>query len=78
MLLLMYINNHASGFHKIAKYPLYPGIHSMANLQTIINKKVFNKLSSKQNQTALDSLVLIADLWTAKLRRAAGLEGRAH
>ena len=36
----VYINNHASGFHKIAKYPLYPGIHSMANLQTIINKKV--------------------------------------
>ena len=48
----VYINNHASGFHKIAKYPLYPGIHSMANLQTIINKKVFNKLS-KQHQTCL-------------------------
>jgi TRAP-type C4-dicarboxylate transport system substrate-binding protein len=70
----VYINNHASGFHKIAKYPLYPGIHSMANLQTIINKKVFNKLS-KQNQTALT--VWTYWTWTAKLRDA-GLEGRAQ
>ena len=61
----VYINNHASGFHKIAKYPLYPGIHSMANLQTIINKKVYNKLS-KQNQTALT--VWTYWTWTAKLR----------
>ena len=70
----VYINNHASGFHKIAKYPLYPGIHSMANLQTIINKKVFNKLS-KQNQTALT--IWTYWTWTAKLRDA-GLEGRAQ
>jgi len=70
----VYINNHASGFHKIAKYPLYPGIHSMANLQTIINKKTFNKLS-KQNQTALT--VWTYWTWTAKLRDA-GLEGRAQ
>ena len=69
----VYINNHASGFHKIAKYPLYPGIHSMANLQTIINKKVFNKLS-KQNQTALT--VWTYWTWTAKLRDA-GLEGKS-
>jgi TRAP-type mannitol/chloroaromatic compound transport system substrate-binding protein len=70
----VYINNHASGFHKIAKYPLYPGIHSMANLQTIINKKVFNKLS-KQNQTALT--IWTYWTWTAKLRDA-GLDGRAQ
>ena len=70
----VYINNHASGFHKIAKYPLYPGIHSMANLQTIINKKVFNKLS-KQHQTALTVWTYMT--WTAKLRDA-GLDGRAQ
>ena len=70
----VYINNHASGFHKIAKYPLYPGIHSMANLQTIINKKVFNKLS-KQNQVALKTWTYW--VWTSKLRDA-GLDGRAQ
>ena len=31
----VYINNHASALHKIAKYPLYPGIHSMANLRPL-------------------------------------------
>ena len=46
----------------------------MANLQTIINKKVFNKLS-KQNQVALKTWTYW--VWTSKLRDA-GLEGRAQ
>ena len=29
-----YINNHTSGFHQIAKYPIYPGIHSQRNRPT--------------------------------------------
>ena len=33
-----YINNSTSGFHQVAKYPLYPGIHSMAVRQFTINK----------------------------------------
>ncbi len=40
-----YVNNSASGFHDIATYPLYPGIHSMAVRQFTISKKVWNKLS---------------------------------
>ena len=46
----------------------------MANLQTIINKKVFNKLS-KQNQVALK--IWTYWVWTSKLRDA-GLDGRAQ
>ena len=47
------VNNEASGMHKIAKYPIFPGIHSMAVLQFIVNKKVWDKLG-KEGQTALE------------------------
>lgn len=48
-----HVNNHASGMYKIAKFPIYPGIHSMAVLQFIVNKKVWDKLG-KEGQTALE------------------------
>ncbi len=48
-----FVNNEASGMHKIAKFPIYPGIHSMAVLQFVLNKDVWNKLS-KDDQTALE------------------------
>jgi len=69
----VYINNHASGFHKIAKYPLYPGIHSMANLQTIINKRVWDKMSASE-KAAMESLTY--SIWSSKLRdsRLEGLD----
>ncbi len=47
------VNNEASGMHKIAKYPIYPGIHSMAVLQFVMNKDVWNKLSD-QDKTLLE------------------------
>lgn len=40
-----YVNNDASGMHKVAFFPLYPGIHSMAVLQFVVNKDVWNKLT---------------------------------
>lgn len=43
-----YINNSTSGFHQIAKYPLYPGIHSMAVRQFTVNKGVWDGLSDDQ------------------------------
>ena len=67
----VYINNHASGFHKIAKFPLYPGIHSMANLQTIINKRVWDGMSEME-QAALETWA--HSTWQRKLRDAT-LEG---
>ena len=48
-----HVNNNASGMYKIAKFPIYPGIHSMAVLQFIVNKKVWNKIG-KEGQTALE------------------------
>lgn len=67
----VYINNHASGFHKIAKFPIYPGIHSMANLQSIINLRVWDGLSA-QEQAILETWVYAT--WQQKLRDAT-LEG---
>ncbi len=43
-----YINNSTSGFHQVATYPLYPGIHSMAIRQFAINKGVWDSLSEEQ------------------------------
>jgi TRAP-type C4-dicarboxylate transport system substrate-binding protein len=43
-----YVNNAASGMHKVALYPLYPGIHSMAVLQFIVNKDLWSKLSDAE------------------------------
>lgn len=48
-----HVNNNAHGMYKIAKYPIYPGIHSMAVLQFIVNKKAWDKLS-KEEQTSLE------------------------
>ncbi|MGI9384100.1 MAG: TRAP transporter substrate-binding protein, partial [Methyloligellaceae bacterium] len=48
-----HVNNNAHGMYKIAKYPIYPGIHSMAVLQFIVNKKVWEKLGP-EGQTALE------------------------
>ena len=43
-----YINNASSGFHQVAKYPLYPGIHSMAVRQFTVNKGVWDGLTDGQ------------------------------
>jgi len=48
-----YINNSTSGFHQVAKYPLYPGIHSMAVRQMTINKGIWDGLTADQ-QTAVE------------------------
>lgn len=49
-----FVNNEASGMHKVAKYPIYPGIHSMAVLQFIMNKDVWDGLSETE-QTILET-----------------------
>jgi TRAP-type C4-dicarboxylate transport system substrate-binding protein len=49
-----YINNSTSGFHQVATYPLYPGIHSMAMRQFTINKGVWDGLS-EEHKLALET-----------------------
>lgn len=68
-----HVNNNASGMYKVAKFPIYPGIHSMAVLQFIVNKKVWDKLGP-EGQTALE--VWYSAAYDA-MRREADLQDRA-
>ncbi len=67
-----FVNNEASGMHKIAKYPLYPGIHSMAVLQFVVNKDVWNGLSDSE-RAVLESWYVTA---YTTMRRQADLQDR--
>ncbi len=49
-----YTNNASLGFNKIAKFPIYPGIHSMAVIQFVINQQTWEKLGP-QGQAALET-----------------------
>lgn len=68
-----HVNNNAQGLYKVAKFPIYPGIHSMAVLQFIVNKKAWDKLG-KSGQTALE--VWYAAAYDA-MRREADLQDRS-
>lgn len=77
-----YINNDKNGFHQIAKFPLYPGIHSMAVHQFTIGKDIWNGLSAAQRDilqtwyyASYDDLRRVLDLQDKELvarDRAAG------
>ena len=45
-----HVNNDASGMYKVAKYPIYPGIHSMAVLQFVMNKDQYDALTDGQKE----------------------------
>lgn len=64
-----YINNDARGMHKIAKYPLYPGIHSMPSMQFTITKSTWDKLP-KADKAALETWFIAI---TNDLRRVTDL-----
>jgi len=49
-----YSDNDKNGFHQIAKYPLYPGIHSMAVHQFTMNKKKWDSFS-KETQDSIQN-----------------------
>ena len=51
------------GLHEIAKFPIYPGIHSMPVIQFTVNKAAYDGLTPAQ-QTILDVWyrAMIADL----------------
>jgi len=67
-----YTNNSSLGFNKIAKYPIYPGIHSMAVLQFVVNQDVWDKIGP-QGQAALTTWYYAA--WT-DMTRATDLQDR--
>jgi len=54
-----YANNDANGMHKIAKYPIFPGIHSTPILQFTVSQAVWDEMS-EQEQVALETWYLAA------------------
>ncbi|MDW4499352.1 TRAP transporter substrate-binding protein [Sulfitobacter sp. D35] len=54
-----YANNDANGMHKIAKYPIFPGIHSTPILQFTVSQAVYDELS-EQERVALETWYLAA------------------
>ncbi|UTW13417.1 TRAP transporter substrate-binding protein [Marinobacterium rhizophilum] len=66
------VNNEALGLHKIAKYPIYPGIHSQAVHSFSVNKAKWNALTAQEQA--------ILEIWYNAayddIRRAADLEDK--
>ncbi|SPF80046.1 TRAP transporter substrate-binding protein [Pseudoprimorskyibacter insulae] len=54
-----YANNDANGMHKIAKYPIFPGIHSTPILQFTVSESVWDELTDAE-KTALETWYLAA------------------
>lgn len=54
-----YANNDANGMHKIAKFPIYPGIHSTPILQFTVSEQVWTELSEAE-QVALETWYMAA------------------
>jgi len=50
-----YSNNDANGMHKVAKFPLYPGIHSMPILQFTMNQGVWDSLTDKERSAIVST-----------------------
>jgi len=67
-----YVNNSTSGMHKVAKYPIYPGIHSMAVLELAMNKRIWEGLTDADRE--------MIDVWyiamSASMMRKSDLEDR--
>lgn len=49
-----YVNNDKNGFHQIAKFPLYPGIHSMAVHQFTVSASTWADLSPEARAAMTD------------------------
>ncbi|MGF1595012.1 MAG: TRAP transporter substrate-binding protein [Kiloniellaceae bacterium] len=68
-----YANNDANGLHKVAKYPIFPGIHSTPILQFTISQDTWDKLTPAE-QAALETWYLAA---YNDMRRIVDMEDRA-
>ena len=69
-----YVNNDASGLNKIARFPIYPGIHSQAVMQLALNTKKWDSLSETAQKglrtwwyAAMEDLAKVANQEDLKL-----------
>ena len=68
-----YANNDANGLHKVAKFPIFPGIHSTPILQFTVSQSVWDKMTPAE-QSALETWYLAA---YNDMRRIVDMEDRA-
>ena len=54
----VFSTNHAQGMHEFAKYPLYPGFHSMPVIEVSLNKAIYDGLP-EDLQTILNKSVSV-------------------
>lgn len=64
-----YVNNDATGMQEIAKFPIYPGIHSQAQMQFTLNQAKWDSLS-EETQKAMHQWFYDAYADMAKAVRA--------
>jgi TRAP-type mannitol/chloroaromatic compound transport system substrate-binding protein len=68
-----YANNDANGLHKIAKFPIFPGIHSTPILQFTVSQMVWDELTPAE-RSALETWYVAA---YNDMRRVVDMEDRA-
>ncbi|WP_340116692.1 TRAP transporter substrate-binding protein [Pelagibius sp. 7325] len=68
-----YANNDANGLHKVAKYPIFPGIHSTPILQFTVSQSAWDKMTPAE-QASLETWYLAA---YNDMRRIVDMEDRA-
>ncbi len=52
----VFSTNHAQGMHKFAKYPVYPGFHSMPIIEVSMNKEIWDGLPDDLKQLLEESV----------------------
>lgn len=57
----VFATNNAQGMHEIAKYPIYPGFHSMPTMQVTLNLDTWNSLPTDLQQILIKDVQRFAD-----------------
>jgi len=73
----VFATNHAQGMHEIAKYPIYPGFHSMPTMQVTLNLDIWKSLPEDLQTIVKKSVQRFADYQVAegdKLDKAAVID----
>ncbi|MEJ8474416.1 TRAP transporter substrate-binding protein [Roseibium algae] len=66
----VFSTNHIQGMHKFAKYPLYPGFHSMPVIDVSMNKEIYDGLPADLKEILAVSVRDFAQDMVARLEAA--------
>ena len=56
----VFASNHSQGMHRFARYPIYPGFHSMPMVEISMNREIWLSLSDKNKTLLIQSVKLLA------------------